>query len=47
MEDFSLPPFSPSSIENNILVMQILEAAKISAKTGSTVLWDDFLETIK
>lgn len=46
-EDFSLPPFSPSSIENNILVMQILEAAKISAKTGSTVLWDDFLETIK
>jgi len=46
-EDYSLPPFSPSSIENNIIVMQILEAAKISAKTGSTVFWDDFLETIK
>lgn len=46
-EGYRLPSFSPSSIENNIVVMQILEAAKISAKTGTTVLWDDFLETIK
>ena len=41
-EDFSLPPFSPSSIENNILVMQILEAARISATTNKTIIWDEF-----
>lgn len=41
-EDFSLPPFSPSSIENNILVMQILEAARISATTNQTIIWDEF-----
>ena len=41
-EDFSLPPFSPSSIENNIIVMQILEAARISATTNKTIIWDEF-----
>jgi len=46
-EGYTLPPFSPSSIENNTIVMQILEAAKISVKTNSTVLWEDFSETIK
>jgi len=46
-EGYALSPFSPSSIENNAIVMQILEAAKISAKNGSTVIWDDFLKTIK
>ncbi|MEL6273482.1 MAG: Gfo/Idh/MocA family oxidoreductase [Bacteroidota bacterium] len=29
--------FSPSSLENNLLVMEILEAAKLSAATGQTV----------
>ncbi|NNL02274.1 MAG: Gfo/Idh/MocA family oxidoreductase [Eudoraea sp.] len=46
-EGYVLPPFSPSSIENNAIVMQILEAAKISAKNGSTVFWDDFVKTIE
>lgn len=44
---YDLPPFSPSSIENNAIVMKILEAAKISAKTGTTVIWDEFLEITK
>jgi hypothetical protein len=46
-EGYSLPPFAPSSIENNTVVMQILEAARISVNTHSTVLWEDFLEIIK
>lgn len=46
-EGYAMPPFSPSSIENNTIVMQILEAAKISAKNGATVFWEDFLKTIK
>jgi len=32
-----LPPFDLSSLENNMLVMEILEAAKLSARTGRTV----------
>lgn len=44
---YELPPFSPSSIENNAIVMKILEAAKISAKTRTTVIWDDYLEILK
>ncbi|WP_297691555.1 Gfo/Idh/MocA family oxidoreductase [uncultured Eudoraea sp.] len=46
-EGYVLPPFSPSSIENNAIVIQILEAAKISAKNGSTVFWNDFMKTIE
>ena len=34
--------FSPSALDNNLLVVQILEAAKHSAKTGQTVIWDSF-----
>lgn len=33
----TLPPFDLSSLENNMIVMEILEAAKESAKTGKTV----------
>lgn len=33
----TLPPFDPTSLENNIVVMEILEAAKKSAHTGKAV----------
>ena len=46
-EDYSLPPFSPYSIENNTMVIQVLKVAEISAKNGFIMLWNDFLETIK
>ncbi len=32
-----LPAFDLNSLENNMLVMEILEAAKLSARTGRTV----------
>ena len=35
-----LAPFALSSIENNRMVMQILEAARISAEMGCEVKWD-------
>ncbi|WP_297793193.1 Gfo/Idh/MocA family oxidoreductase [uncultured Eudoraea sp.] len=44
---YDLPPFSLSSVENNAIVMKILELAKISAKTGTTAIWDDSLEIMK
>lgn len=40
-EDIKLPPFDLSSIENNLMAMQILEAAKLSASEGKTVIWKD------
>ncbi len=33
----TLPPFDLSSLENNMIVMEILDAAKESAKTGKTI----------
>ena len=33
-----------SSPANNLIVVQILEAAKISAQTGKTILWDEFFK---
>lgn len=41
-ENYLVEPFSPSSMENNKVVIQILEAAKQSAKTGRAVVWDAF-----
>ena len=41
-EDYQVEDFALSSMENNLIVVQILEAAKYSAKTGQTVVWDDF-----
>jgi len=38
-ENYELPAYDVSSLENNELVMQILEAAKRSAKTSETVVW--------
>lgn len=37
-----LPPMDVSSLENNLIVMQILEAAKVSAQTGKVVQWDEY-----
>jgi PHD/YefM family antitoxin component YafN of YafNO toxin-antitoxin module len=34
--------YALSSPENNEMVMQILEAAKSSAKSGKTIMWDQF-----
>ena len=33
----TLPPHDLSSLENNMLVMEILDAARKSAKTGKTI----------
>lgn len=35
-------PFGLSSLENNLIVVQILEAAKHAARTGQTILWDAY-----
>jgi len=35
--EISLQPFEPSALENNLIVMEILDAALRSAKTGQTV----------
>lgn len=40
-KNYKIPPFDPSSIENNKMVMQILEAAKQSAASGKTVVWKE------
>lgn len=43
-ENYQLTPYDVSSLENNMVVMKILEAAKHSAKTGETVLWETFFK---
>ncbi len=40
-EGYRLPPYAPSSLENNLVVMQILEAAKRSAAEGLVVKWSE------
>ena len=40
----SVPAYGLSSLENNLIVMQILEAAKESAKTKKIVFWKDMFE---
>ena len=40
-EDFALPKYDVNIIENNMVVMQILEAAKLSAKEKRVVDWDE------
>lgn len=40
-EGYRLPPFAPSSLENNLVVMRILEAAKRSAASGRMVKWSE------
>lgn len=41
-EDYAVDPRGVSSLENGKMVMQILDAAKYAAKTGRTVVWDEF-----
>ncbi|MEM8998699.1 MAG: Gfo/Idh/MocA family oxidoreductase [Bacteroidota bacterium] len=41
-ENHSLTTYGVSSIANNLIVMQILEAAKHASKTGKTIIWDEF-----
>jgi len=43
-ENHQLPPFDLSSLENNEIVIQILEAAKHAAQSGKIVVWKDFFE---
>ena len=43
-EDYPIPAYNVSSIENNKITMQILEAARISAETGKVVIWDELFE---
>ena len=33
--------FNPNSLENNLIVMQILEAAKVAAAKGETIIWSE------
>ena len=42
--DYQLPAFDPSTLENNMIVMQILEAAKASAQSNSVIVWEEFFE---
>jgi hypothetical protein len=41
-EDHPVGVYALSSMENNRIVMQILEAARISAETGEVIIWDEF-----
>jgi len=43
-EDYKLPFYDVSSLENNQIVIQILEVAKHAAQTGETVIWKDFFK---
>ena len=38
---YELQPYDVSSLENNMLTMQILEAARISAESGKVVHWKE------
>lgn len=40
-ENYKLANYDVTSLENNLMTIQILEAAKISAATGKTILWKD------
>ena len=46
-KDISMIDFDLASLENNLIVVQILEAAKYSARTGRTIEWKDFFDTAK
>ena len=40
-EEYQITKFEPSSLENNLIVMQILELAKKSAASGQKIFWAD------
>ena len=41
-QNYRLPDYDPSSLANNLMVMQILNLAKISARKGQTINWKDY-----
>lgn len=41
-KEYKLTSFDPSSLENNEIVVQILDAAKHAAETGETVVWSAY-----
>ncbi len=43
-EDHELDDFDLNSLENNVMVIKILELAKISAKEGRTIMWSEYHE---
>lgn len=43
-EGYTLPEFAPSSLENNLVVVKILDAARQSAKTGQTIYWESYFD---
>jgi predicted dehydrogenase len=45
--NIKIKPFDLSSAENNEIVVKILDAAKIAARTGKTVNWDQHYKTSK
>ncbi|MGF1559297.1 MAG: Gfo/Idh/MocA family protein [Flavobacteriaceae bacterium] len=46
-DGYELPSNDLTSLENNLLVVQILEAAKRSAETGKTIFWNDLFPSEK
>ena len=42
LNGYQLPQYDLSGLENNKIVMQILHAARHSADTGKTIIWNDF-----
>lgn len=40
--DITPAPYELSSLPNNLMVVKILEAAKISAKTGKKIVWEEY-----
>ena len=43
-ENYQLSAYDLSGVANNRIVMQILEAAKESAKSGKTIVWDQYFK---
>jgi len=43
-EDYALPLFDVTSLENNTITMQILEAARRSTEQGKTILWSELYQ---
>ncbi len=43
-EDYPVEPFGLSALDNNAIVMQILEAAKVSAETGKVINWKEMYD---
>ncbi|NQU88785.1 MAG: hypothetical protein HQ541_23830 [Mariniphaga sp.] len=42
--NYSIDPYGLSSLKNNKMVVQTLDTAKHAAKTGQTVIWDEYYQ---